>query len=139
MGRKILALVAEPVSGDALRRSVGSERAEAAEVLVVAPALSSRTRFVLSDPDPAIERAEQVQEETVERMEEEGIDAAGDTGEADPLLAIQDALTSFPADEIVLFTHPDAERNWLEEGVVEEAKSRFQVPVHHLLVESGQD
>ena len=138
MGRKILAVVSEPVSGEALKKSVGSERAKAAEVLVVAPALSSRTRFIFSDPDPAIDRAEGVQQETVERMDEEGVDAAGDTGEADPLLAIQDALTTFPADEIVLFTHPGGERNWLEEGVVEEAKARFQLPVHHLLVESPQ-
>jgi hypothetical protein len=84
-------------------------------VLVVAPALNSRTRFWISDPDPAIERAEEVQEETVERMDEEGIDAAGDTGESDPLLAVEDALATFPADEIVLFTHAGGARNWLEE------------------------
>jgi hypothetical protein len=63
-----------------------------------------------------------VQEETVERMEQEGVDAAGDTGESDPLLAIQDALQTFPADEIVLFTHAAGDLNWLEEGVVEEAR-----------------
>jgi hypothetical protein len=137
MARRILALVAEPVSGEALKKSVGRERAEAAEVLVVAPALTSRTRFVFSDPDPAIDRADEVQQETVERMEEEDVDAAGDTGEADPLLAIEDALTTFQADEIVLFTHAEGERNWLEEGVVDEAKARFQVPVRHLLVEQA--
>ena len=135
MARKILALVAEPVSGEALESAVGTERAEAAEVLVVAPALSTRTRFMFADPDPAIDRAREVQEETVERMDEEGIDAAGDTGESDPLLAIQDALTTFPADEIVLFTHARGERNWLEEGVVDEAKGRFDLPVRHLVVE----
>jgi hypothetical protein len=61
-------------------------------VLVVARALNTRTRFWLSDVDAAIERAEEVQEETVDRMVQEGVDAAGDTGESDPLLAIQDAL-----------------------------------------------
>ena len=136
MGKKILALVSEPIDGEALKESVGAETAEAAEVLVVAPALSSRTRFVFSDPDPGIERADEVQQETVERMDEDGVDAAGDTGEADPLLAIQDALTTFPADEIVLFTHTDGDRNWLEEGIVDEAKERFDVPVRHMLVES---
>ena len=136
MARRILALVAEPVSGEALKSAVGAERAEAAEVLVVAPALATRTRFMFSDPDPAIGRADEVQEETVERMDEEGIDAAGDTGESDPLLAIQDALTTFPADEIVLFTHEQGKRNWLEDGVVDEAKSRFDLPVRHLVVES---
>src|SRR5919202_2711859 len=134
MSKRILAVVAEPVSADALKSVIGEQEAEDAEVLVVAPALQSKRRFLLADPDPAIERAEQVQEETVERLGEEGVDAAGDTGESDPLLAIQDALQTFAADEIVLFTHPDGSQNWLEEGVVDEAKERFEPPVRHLVV-----
>lgn len=136
MPKRILALVSEPVSGEALERAVGPEQAQSAEVLVVAPALNTRTRFLFSDPDPAIERAEEVQEETVERMVEEGVDAAGDTGESDPLQAIDDALQTFEADEIVLFTHPGGQRNWLEEGLVEEAEDRFDRPVRHLVVEA---
>jgi hypothetical protein len=135
MAKKILALVSEPVSGEALKKAVGRERAETAEVLVVAPALNTRRHFLLSDVDSAIERAEEVQEETVERMEEEGVDAAGDTGESDPLLAIQDALQTFPADEIVLFTHTSGKQNWLEEGLVDEARDRFGRPVEHILIE----
>lgn len=133
MGRKILALVSEPMSGEALKMAVGAEEAEEAEVLVIAPALNeSKIRFWASDPDGSIERAEEVAEETVERMDEEGIDAAGDTGESDPLLALQDALATFAADEIVLCTRPGGERNWLEEGVVEEARARFDTPVRHI-------
>ena len=136
MPKKILALVTEPVSGEALREAVG-DGAEAAEVMVVAPALNDRIRFWTSDSDEAIERAEAVQEETVERMDEEGVDAAGDTGESDPLLALHDALQTFPADEIVLFTHEGGKHNWLEEGLVEEAEKRFDAPVRHLVVEEA--
>lgn len=136
MGKKILAVVSEAVSADALRSAVGDD-ADDAEVMVVAPALNTKRRFFLADPDPAIERAESVEEETVERMEEGGVDAAGDTGESDPLLAIQDALQTFPADRVVLFVHPGGESNWLEEGVVEEARERFEPPVEHFIVESG--
>jgi hypothetical protein len=135
MGKRILAVVSEPVSAEALKNAIGEDDAADAEVLVVAPALSSKKRFILADPDPGIERAEQVQEETVERLDEEGVDAAGDTGESDPLLAIQDALQTFAADEIVLFTHSGGDQNWLEEGLVEEAKERFEPPVRHLVVE----
>lgn len=134
MPKKILALVAEPISGDVLKNAVGAD-AEDAEVLVVAPALNDPVRFWASDPDPAIERADEVAKESAERMEEEGVDAAGDTGESDPLLAIQDALQTFHADEIVLATHPDGERNWLEDGVVEEAQQRFSDrTVRHVMV-----
>ena len=135
MGKKILAVVSEAVSADALKSAVGEQDASDAEVLVVAPALNSKRKFFLADPDAAIERADEVQVETVERMDDEGIDAAGDTGESDPLLAVQDALQTFEADEIVLFTHPGGERNWLEEGLVDDAKERFEPPVRHFVVE----
>ncbi|TML78808.1 MAG: hypothetical protein E6G07_09105 [Actinobacteria bacterium] len=135
MAKKVLAVVSEPLSPEVLRSALGEPEASSAEVLVVAPALTSKRRMILSDPDPAIGRAEQVEEETVERLGEEGIEAAGDTGESDPLLAIQDALQTFPADEIVLFTHVGGEQNWLEEGLVDEAQERFEPPVRHMLVE----
>ena len=134
MARKILALVSEAIDAGALRSALGDDDVSGAEVLVVAPALTSRRRFILADPDEAIERADAVQEETVERLDEEGIDAAGDTGESDPLLALQDALATFEADEIVLFTHEDGKRNFLEEGLVDEATERFEPPVRHLVV-----
>ena len=135
MSKKIIAVVAEPISGQALKSAVGADTAEEAEVLVVAPALNSRLKFLTSDADEAIARAEAVQEETVERLDEEGIDAAGDTGESDPLLALEDALQTYPADEIVLCTHSEGGRNWREEGLVEEARERFGKPVKQLVVE----
>ena len=138
MAKRILALVSEAVSADALRSAIGGDAANDAEVLVVAPALNTKTRFLLADPDPAIERAEQVQEETVERLSEEGVDAApaGTTGEDDPLLALQDALATYDADEIVLFTHSGGDQNWQEDGLVDRAQERFgATPVRHLVIE----
>ena len=38
-------------------------------------------------------------------------------------------------DEIVLFTHAGGKRNWLEDGLVEQAKERFDTPVRHMVVE----
>ena len=85
------------------------EEIEGAEVLVVSPATNqSKVAFWVSDSDEAIEEAEDAQEETVERLEEEGVDAAGDTGESEPAVAIQDALATFAADRIVVFTIPRA-------------------------------
>jgi hypothetical protein len=135
MPKKILALTSEPIDADALKSAVGSEAAEDAELLVIAPALNSKLRFWTGDTDEAIGRADDVQEEAVERLAEEGVDAAGDTGESDPLLAIQDNLATYEADEIVLFTHSQGRRNWLEEGIVEQAQERFEVPVRHLVVD----
>lgn len=135
MGRKILALAAEPISGEALRSALGNG-AEGAEVVVVAPALDTWTRFWMSDSDEAIARAEEVKEESVERLEEDGVKATGETGESDPLLALQDALATFPAEEIVIFKHGEGSRNWAEEDLVEQARERFAVPVREMEVGS---
>src|SRR3954453_4374548 len=119
MSKKILALVSEPISADALRSAIGPESADDAEVLVVAPALNTRTRFLLADPDPEIARAAVGQQETAERLDAGAIFPPGDTGAEDPLLALQDALATYDADEIVLFTHADSAQNWAEEGLVD--------------------
>ena len=128
---KLLVLTAEPISADVLREAAG-DGTDDAEVMVVSPALTgSPLRFWVSDADAAIAHAESTAEETVERLDEEGVDAVGDTGESDPMQALEDALATFDADRVVVFTHPEAERDYLEEGFVEEAEHRLGVPVIH--------
>ena len=131
---KLLVLTPEPVDA-ALLRSVVDEDIEGAEVLVVSPASNqSKVAFWVSDSDEAIEEAETAQVDTVERLEEEGIDAAGDTGEAEPAVAIQDALATFPADRIVIFSHPEGDRDYREDEGLADAEARFGVPVTHALI-----
>jgi hypothetical protein len=127
---KLLVVTPEPIDANLLRTTLGDE-VEGAEVLVVSPATNrSPLAFWVSDPDEAIHEAEVAQDETVERLEEEGIDAAGDTGESEPALAIQDALATFPADRIVIFSHT-GEKDYREEAGLEDVEERFGVPVTH--------
>ena len=127
---KLLVLTPEPVDADLLRSVLGDD-VEGAEVLVISPATNqSKVAFWVSDSDEAIEEAEGAQEETVERLEEQGVDAAGDTGESEPALAIQDALATFPADRIVIFSHA-GEKDYREEAGLEDVEERFGVPVTH--------
>jgi hypothetical protein len=126
---KLLVLASEPVDAAALRSAVGEDVA-GAEVLVIAPATTrSKVRFWVSDNDEAIEHAQATADETAERLEEEGVDVAADTGEAEPAVAIQDALATFPADRIVVFTHPQGERDYREDDGLRDAEGRFGVPV----------
>ena len=127
---KLLVLTSEPISSAQLREALPQEiNPEQAEVLVIAPALQeSGLRFWMSDADDAIARAEAVRRQTVEQLGSEGVPASGDTGESDPLLAIQDALQTFPADRIVLFAHRGDEKIYQEEVAVEEIEARFGVP-----------
>ena len=127
---KLLVLAGETVNAAQLRDALGPDvDPEAAEVMVVAPALTQGAlRFWMSDADEAISRAERVSTDTVSTLEREGVSASGDTGEADPETAITDALQSFPADRIVIFTSAGASR-YREDLDPAELEARYGRPV----------
>ena len=126
---KLLVLTAEPIDADALRMAAGDEAADA-EVLVVTPAThSSGLRFWMSDADQAIADAQSAADDSAEALEEGGVDAVAEPGESEPTVAIQDALATFPADRIVVFTHPEGDRDYREDEGLRDAEGRFGVPV----------
>jgi nucleotide-binding universal stress UspA family protein len=131
---KLLVVTPEPVDAALLRSALGDE-VRGAEVLVVSPASNrSKMAFWMSDSDEAIGEAETAQVDTVERLEEEGVDAAGQTGESEPAQAIDDALATFPADRIVIFSHPEGDRDYREDEGLADAEARWNVPVTHALI-----
>ena len=131
---KLLVVTPEPIDAALLRSTLGDE-VRGAEVLVVSPASNrSKVAFWMSDTDEAIAEAETAKVDTVERLEEEGIDAAGQTGESEPAQAIDDALATFPADRIVIFSHPEGDRDYREDEGLADAESRWNVPVTHALI-----
>jgi len=132
---KLLVVTGEAITARQLRDALKDDvDPEDAEVMIVAPALQGNPiKFWFSDADDAIERADAVRRESVERLGESGISAAGDTGESDPLEAIGDALQTFDADRIVLFTRSDAKR-YREDVDEREIEERFGLPVEHALL-----
>jgi hypothetical protein len=127
---KVLVVAGEAVSAESLRGALGDDvEPQQAEVMVVAPALQeSGFKFWLSDVDEAIERAESVRSQTVSALCDEGIAPRSETGESDPGKAIEDALQTFPADRILIFTEPGAPR-YREDVSPEEIEERYGIPV----------
>jgi hypothetical protein len=134
--RRILVIANETVGGRTLREEV-ERRSEGyrAHVLVVCPALNSPLRHWVSDEDQARAAAQERLSNSLARLAEEGIDARGEVGDGEPLQAIEDALRSFGADEIIISTHPEGRSQWLERGVVTGARTRFDVPITHVVVD----
>jgi GABA permease len=134
--RRILVVANETVGGGALLDVLG-RKAEGVseEMLLVCPALNSRVRTWTSDEDGARAAAQQRLDESLARLSDAGVTARGEIGDGDPLQAMEDALRTFPADEIVLSTHPPGRSHWLEQGVVEQARQRYDVPVTHVVVD----
>jgi hypothetical protein len=134
--RRILVIANETVGGATLREEI-RRRAESYEeqVLVVCPALNSPLRHWASDEDAARAAAQERLARSLARLSEAGVEARGQVGDAEPLQAMEDALRTFGADEIIISTHPEGRSNWLEKGVVTGARERFAVPITHVVVD----
>jgi GABA permease len=141
-GRHRLLVVAnETVGGEALLEEIRNRcRGRQSEILVVTPALAaSRAAHWASDVDEAIELARQRMELSLIAIDQLGLRAKGEIGDSDPNVAIEDALRVFPADEIVISTHPPERSRWLEHGVVERARDEIDLPVTHVVVDLAAD
>ena len=134
--KQILVVANETVGGEDLLRCI-REKSEGydAQVRVVTPALNSPLRHWASDEDGARAAARARLERSLERLRHAGIAADGDLGDAEPLQAIEDALRTFGADEIIISTHPEGRSHWLERGVVDGARTRFDTPITHVVVD----
>lgn len=131
--RAILVIANRTCECPALHEDIARRAAPGADVLVVAPALNSRLRHWVSDTDAAVRAARERLGTAVEELARRGVSARGEIGDAEPLHAIEDALVGFDPEQILLSTHPPGHSHWLEKGLVEEARERFEQPVTHLV------
>ncbi|MET0306065.1 MAG: hypothetical protein ABW196_07535 [Solirubrobacterales bacterium] len=134
---RLLVVANETVGGGALQEEIRERcRERDCEILIVTPAHSvSRAEHWASDIDEAIELARQRMELSLLAIEGLGLEARGEIGDSDPNVAIEDALRVFPADEIVISTHPPHRSRWLEHGVVERASREIDLPITHVVVD----
>lgn len=127
---KLLVLATDPVDADDVRAALPDDDLEGAEVLVVSPAVNeSPVAFWVSDSDEAIAEAQSAAEQTADALREGGAQARAKTGESETLLALQDALATFPADRVLVFAREDQGARYREDDVLSEAQRRFGVPV----------
>jgi hypothetical protein len=135
-GRRILVISNETVTGTVLHEAIRFRATNVGgEVLVVAPALNSRLRHWMSDVDAARQAAEARLAVCLERLQAAGVSARGEIGDSDPMQAIADALSTFPADEIIIATHPEERSHWLARDLVDRARLRYDQPVLHIVVD----
>ncbi len=133
---RMLVVANETLSGEALREEIEHRvTGTDTELYVICPALNSKIRHWTSDSDQARAAAHMRLQGMLDALDREGLTARGDIGEADPIQAMEDALRVFPADEVIISTHPPGRSNWLERDVVRRARERFDVPVTHVVVD----
>jgi hypothetical protein len=92
----------------------------ATEVVLVVPALSSTVEALTGAVDDRRAEAEQTVQSLSRRLSRPGVTVRGDVGADDPVLAVEDALRSFGADEIVVAG---------DESLAERIRGRVTIPV----------
>jgi hypothetical protein len=133
MPRRLLVVITAEVADSDLRDFVRSRGGDDAEMLVVAPASGiSRLDFLTNAEDDARTEAASLAVKTAEATPTEDVEAR--VGDSDPVKAIEDALRTFAADEILVVAHTDDQAGWLDEGSGARAQARFSVPITRVTV-----
>jgi hypothetical protein len=131
--RRLLVVVTTEVAEAALAQVVSGHAGDDAEVLVVAPASEiSRLERLTNAEDDARAEASARADKAAEASPTENVRAR--VGDPDPVKAIEDALRTFAADEVIVVTRPDDQASWLEQSSGDTAQARFRLPVTHVTV-----
>ena len=131
--RRVLVVANETLCGDELREELAGR--EDRVLRVVAPVLPSRAHYVASDIDRELGEARERLDDTLAWAADRGLAATGRVSDMTPLTAIEDELRRFPADELLISTHPPQRSRWLESGLVERAREELEIPVTHVVVD----
>jgi hypothetical protein len=133
MPRRLLVVITSEIADDVLRELVRERAGEDAEMLVVAPASEiSRLDWLTNAEDDARAEASALATKTADATPTEDVEAR--VGDSDPVKAIEDALRTFAADEILVVTRPDEQAGWLEQGSGAAAQERFNLPVSRVTI-----
>ncbi len=127
----LLVIATEVVIGQPLLEEIRRRVADrSSTVRVVCPAVQkTRLRHAMGDPDPAISAASERLEASIGELNGAGVQASGEIGDSDPILSAEDALSTFPADEVLIIVHPDEQARWFEGDLLERAKQRLEPPI----------
>jgi hypothetical protein len=72
--------------------------------------------------------------QTLARLHDAGLEAAGQVLDPDPFTAIQNALQFYRVDEIVISTFPGERSGWLRMNLIERTRMSTSCPVEHIEV-----
>ena len=104
MTQRLLAIVTDSVDGPEPIEALTRDESVDLQVRVVMPAVEETAfRHTMGDVDGPIRDASERLQASLEQLRRNGIEASGEVGDADPVLAAQDALRERPADEVVIF------------------------------------
>ncbi|HVT00232.1 MAG TPA: hypothetical protein VHE08_06925 [Solirubrobacterales bacterium] len=140
--RNLIAIVTpafgSPESIDALKREVPAGDGAGTAIRLVAPAVEiDPLHHTLGDIDEPRVEAEERLATAVAAARAAGLDVSAEVGDPDPVQAAQDALFKGPADEILIFSHADDDKDWYEGELWKHAEDSLEPPLKLVVVDGG--
>src|SRR3954454_404869 len=128
---EILVLANETIGGEKLLEAIGERAREGdARFHVVVPLSKPRHGNVIYDE--AVRDSAQVRVDlALAFMREEGIEGAGEVGDADPFNAATDAIGAHGLNEIIVSTLPSNSSGWMRRDLPERLEIETGLPVQH--------
>jgi hypothetical protein len=90
--------------------------------------------------DEAVQESAQVRIDlATSLLADEGIQASGTVGDADPFLATMDAIAEHRPSEVIVSTHPVTHSGWLRRDLIERIQNASGLPVEHIVTDLEQE
>lgn len=135
-GRHLLVVALEELGGETLREELNANGAATAQVDVLVPILASRSHYWSSDVDRERRDAEQRLAASLAWAAEQGFAARGEVGDPDPLVAIEDEMRAFGADEVVVVMNLREHRSWFANRMMSHLVRELDIPVREVVVDA---
>ena len=138
-GRTILAFLNEVAGGRRLLQAIRERVDAGAERVAVAVPQNQPEAGQIVDRDEVAAAARSRLDVTQQVLAEFGIASEGAVFDADPLLAIDDAVRAYQPAEVLLSALPESRYGLLRRDLVSWAQERLEVPVTHIPVRIEDD
>lgn len=133
--RHILVVAGVTLAGESLAAELRSAGGVDAQLDVLAPIQASRSHHWASDLDREREEARVRLDASLAWATAHGFVASGHVGDADPLVAIEDELRDFGADEVIVAAHRDEHPSWLASRMLSQLERELDIPVRQVVAE----
>jgi len=107
------------------------------EFHVVVPATHAHGTALWTEGQ-ALAHAREALDDALGHFRADGIDATGEVGDADPVLAVNDVIARQGVDEIIVSTLPLGVSKWLKRDLPHRLERRFGLPVTHVAAVEAQ-
>jgi hypothetical protein len=131
--RHVLVLALETLGGGELARVLAAAGGDI-RLDVLAPVLASRSQQLTGDVDRERGDAQARLDESLVWAREHGFAARGEVGDADAMVAIEDELRDFGADEVVIVMNVEERSSWLARRMIRHLDRELDVPVREVVL-----